>query len=78
MKSLHMLGALVVCATAISRPLVIENNSPLPPYSENFAFAGDELISTNSGPTGGIPPDEEFDTIVELYRRGSGGRPACR
>src|SRR5262245_62961231 len=74
MKSLLMVvGAVFVCANALSRPLLIENNSPLPAYSENFAFAGDELISTNSGPTGGIPPDEEFDTIVELYQRGSNG-----
>jgi len=74
MKSLLMLGALFVCATAFSRPLVIENNSALPPYAEDFAFAGDELISMKVGYSGGNPPDEEYDTYVELFRRGSDGK----
>jgi hypothetical protein len=74
MKSLLMFGALFVCAAAISRPLVIENNSALPPYAEDFAFAGDELMSTHVGFTGGNPPDEEYEYFVDLYRRGSDGK----
>lgn len=74
MKSLLMLGALFVCATAISRPLVIENNSALPPYAQDFAFAGDEMMGTHIGFTGGNPPDEEYDYFVDLYRRGSDGK----
>jgi len=74
MKSLLMLGALFICATAISRPLVIENNSALPPYSQDFSFAGDEMMGTHIGFTGGNPPDEEYDYYVDLYRRGSDGK----
>jgi hypothetical protein len=74
MKSLLVLGALFVCATAFSRPLVIENNSPLPPYAEDFAFAGDEMMGTHTAFTGGNPPDEEYDYFVDLYRRGSDGK----
>lgn len=75
MKTLLMLlGALCACATAFSRPLVIENNSALPPYAEDFAFAGDELMSTRLGSIEGLPPDEEYDYVVELYRRGSDGK----
>lgn len=77
MKSLLMLlGAICACATAFSRPLIIESKAKLPAYvdDDQFSFAGDELISTNWGSTGGLPPDEEFDTVVELYRRGSDGK----
>jgi hypothetical protein len=49
MKSLLMLlGALCACTAATARPMVIEGQAVLPAYSEDFAFAGDELISTKS------------------------------
>jgi hypothetical protein len=64
MKSLLMLGALFVCAAAISRPLVIENNVALLPYAEDFAFAGDEMLSTHVGFTG-----ESARRRIRLLRR---------
>ena len=76
MKSLLMLlGAFWACTAATARPMVIESQAVLPAYSEDFAFAGDELISTRWEPVPNTNyPDEEFYTIATLYRRGTDGK----
>src|SRR4051812_20466362 len=76
MKSLLMLlGALCACTAVTARPMVIESQALLPAYSEDFAFAGDELISTRWQTVPNTSyPDEEFYTFATLYRRGTDGK----
>jgi hypothetical protein len=75
MKSLLMLlAALCACTAATARPMVIESQAALPPYSDDFAFAGNELISTNWEPVPNTNYPEEFYTIATLYRRGTDGK----
>jgi hypothetical protein len=72
---LVFLGALFASAGAIARPLVIESKTQIPAYTDAFAFAGDEELSTRWEPVPNTEyPNEEFYTIVTLSRRGADGK----
>ena len=73
MKTLLLVLATAgICVTASARPVVVESVNAVPSYTEDYDFAGDELISSTWQPVNTEP--EQFLTSASLYRRGSNGK----